>query len=482
MHLDANDKSFRESTINCDIAIVGAGPAGIILAELFKNTTYQVCVLESGGFEAEASIQQLAEGTLQSPSPALEKDYLSLHSVRHFGGTGSIWGGYCRQLDEVDFEQRDLAFTHQWPISKADLLDYYPWHALENKYDTQEIANTSLQAKYYEHIVYPFDALLKNLFVDDKNIRVITHATVTDLIQHSSNSLAHINMVNSQQQSFTVKAKVYVLACGGIGNVKILLNAKGVEKNGVGNTHDQVGRYFMEHPHFQFFGPPALLWLADKNAAWLHHSERYKPTLSFKAEKMRSEKLLNFSAQISNAFEDGYKGSGSNMYRPNFKNLAAKSSAGAFYSLAFRCEQAPNADSRVTLGEARDAFDLQRVHLNWQMSAVDKDSLFRSIYLLAEELGKGSMGRLRLMLDEKTPWQNMVGGGHLMGTTRMSAKPEEGVVDKNCKVHGKDNLFIAGSSVFATSGVANPTLTLMALSRRLAAHLKDKLAGSLQDG
>lgn len=487
MHLDANDKGFKESTIRCDIAIVGAGPAGIILAEQFKNTPYEVCVLESGGFEAEAPIQQLAEGTLQSPTPALEKDYVSLHSVRHFGGTGSIWGGYCRQLDEVDFEQRDLPFAHQWPITKADLLDYYPWHALENKYDTRAIANSALQVKYYERVVYPFDALLKNLFVDDKNIRIITHATVTDLIQHSTNSLAHLNMVNGRQQSFTVKAKAYVLACGGIGNVKILLNANGVDKNGVGNGYDQVGRHFMEHPHFQFFGPPALLWLADKNADWLYHDERYKPTLSLSAEKMRSEKLLNFSAQISNAFEDGYKGSGSNLYRPNFKNLSASSSGGAFYAMAFRAEQAPNPDSRVTLIEKglsadKDALGLQRVHLNWQLTEADQASLFRSIYLLAEELGKSSMGRLRLMLDEKTPWQSMVGGGHLMGTTRMSEKPEEGVVDKNCKVHGKDNLFIAGSSVFATSGVANPTLTLMALSRRLAAHLKDTLAHTPQGG
>lgn len=475
MHIDANSRDFKTSRINCDIAIVGAGPAGIILAEQFKNTPYQVCVLESGGFEAEPAIQQLAEGSLNSPTPALDKNYISLHSVRHYGGTGSIWGGYTRQLDEVDFEQRDLPFAHQWPISKNDLLPFYGWHALEGKYDTQNLANTALQVKYYERVVYPFDVLLKNLFIDDKNIQLITHATVVDLIQQAGNSLAHINVVNGQGKSFEVKAKVYVLACGGLGNAKILLNANGVEKNGVGNNHDQVGRHFMEHPHFQFFGPPALLWLADKNVDWLYHDERYKPTLSFSNEKMRSEKLLNFSAQIANAFEDGYKGSGSNLYRPNFKNLVDKNKPGAFYAMAFRAEQSPNPDSRATLSNDKDALGLRRIHLNWQLSDADKASLFRSIYLLAEELGKSSMGRVRLLIDENAPWQSMVGGGHLMGTTRMSDKAENGVVDKDCKVHGKDNLFIAGSSVFATSGVANPTLTLMALSRRLAAHLQASL-------
>jgi len=475
MHLDANDKTFKQSTIDCDIAIVGAGPAGIILAEQFKNTRYRVCLLESGGFAPDAVTQQLADGTMESPSPAVEKNYISLHSVRHFGGTGSIWGGYCRQLDEVDFEQRDLPFAHRWPISKKDLLPFYDWHALEKKYDGYSIPNTTLQVKYYERVIYPFDSLFKNYFAEDKNIQLITHATVTDLIQQSSNSLSHLNVVNERKESSQVKAKVYVLACGGIGNVKILLNANGVEKNGVGNQSDHVGRHFMEHPHFQFFGPPALLWLADKQAEWLHHDERYKPTFSFTEEKMRAEKLLNFSAQPSNAFEDGYKGSGANQYRPNFKNLSVKHTDGAFYAMAFRAEQSPNPDSRVTLTNEKDALGLHRVNLNWQLRDIDKDSLFRSIHLLAEELGKTSMGRVRLMLDENAPWQTMVGGGHLMGTTRMSEKADEGVVDKDCKVHDKDNLFIAGSSVFATSGVANPTLTIMALSRRLAAHLKETL-------
>ena len=68
-----------------------------------------------------------------------------------------------------------------------------------------------------------------------------------------------------------------------------------------------------------------------------------------------------------------------------------------------------------------------------------------------------------------------MGGGHLMGTTRMSEKAEDGVVDRNLKLHGLDNLYVAGSSVFATAGVANPTLTVMALSRRLAAHLQQQL-------
>jgi choline dehydrogenase-like flavoprotein len=62
-----------------------------------------------------------------------------------------------------------------------------------------------------------------------------------------------------------------------------------------------------------------------------------------------------------------------------------------------------------------------------------------------------------------------------MGTTRMHDDPKQGVVDRNCRVHGIDNLFVAGSSVFPTGGAANPTLTLLALTLRLADHLRPRL-------
>lgn len=478
MHQDANSPDFKQSSIECDIAIVGGGPAGIVLAEQFKNKKYQVCLLESGGLDVDAAVQQFSDGDLQSPSPAVESNYVSLHSQRLFGGTGSIWGGYCRQLDDVDFEQRDLSVFHRWPIGKKDLAPFYEWHAIDGKYDQFEIRNSALQVKYYERVIYPFNTVFRDYFVRDKNIQLITHATVTDMVQHSGNSLSHLNVASSDaKKSFRVKAKIYVLACGGIGNVKMLLNANGAAKDGLGNKHGHVGRHFMEHPHFQFFNPPALLWLSDKHADWLHIDERYKPTLGFNTEKIRQLKLLNFSAQISNAFDDGYKGAGANFYRPNFQNLSGKNTSGAFYALAFRAEQSSNADSRVTLSTEKDALGLRRIKLNWQLADIDKSALFHNIHLLAEELGKTSLGRMRLMLDERAPWQTMVGGGHLMGTTRMSEAAEDGVVDRNCKLHDKDNLYIAGSSVFATSGVANPTLTIMALSRRLGVHLQEKLRG-----
>jgi choline dehydrogenase-like flavoprotein len=57
----------------------------------------------------------------------------------------------------------------------------------------------------------------------------------------------------------------------------------------------------------------------------------------------------------------------------------------------------------------------------------------------------------------------------------MHSDPRQGVVDPDSKVHDIDNLYVAGSSVFPTGGSANPTLTLVALTLRLADHLKVRL-------
>lgn len=481
MYLDANDQGFQRSLVHCDIAIVGAGPAGITLASAFKNTKMQVCILESGGFDAASFPQELSTGKVHSPSPALDKDYISQHSQRLFGGTGSVWGGYCRPLDAIDFEQRDLPCTHRWPFPLAELDPYYPWGALENKQDQQQVPASRLLIKHYERVIYPFNSVHRNEFLSDQNISVILHATVRDIILHDPQSVAHLNVVNTgsatetSHKSFQVKAKVYILACGGIGNVKLLLNSDGVAKKGIGNQRDQVGRHFMEHPHFQFFTPPALLWLGDKKAGWLYRSERYKPAFYLQQDLVRDEKLLNFCAMVSAPFEPQSQLAGSKLYRPRFASLSDRE--GAYYSLAFRCEQSPHADSRVILSPEKDALGMRRVQLDWKLQEIDRWSLFRSIDLLIEELGRASLGRVKLILDRQQPWTTMVGGGHLMGTTAMGHASEDSVTDPHGRIHSMDNLYVAGSSLFPTSGVSNPTLTLMALARRLAAHLQDKLRG-----
>jgi choline dehydrogenase-like flavoprotein len=144
------------------------------------------------------------------------------------------------------------------------------------------------------------------------------------------------------------------------------------------------------------------------------------------------------------------------------------------YTLRCAIEQSPNPDSRVTLSPEIDALGKRRVRLDWQLRPIDKRSLLQSLRIIGAELGRAGLGRLRLTLaEDDVTWPEVVlDAGHHIGTTRMHVNPQEGVVDKNCRVHGISNLYIAGSSVFPTGGHANPTLTIVALAVRLADHVK----------
>jgi choline dehydrogenase-like flavoprotein len=135
-------------------------------------------------------------------------------------------------------------------------------------------------------------------------------------------------------------------------------------------------------------------------------------------------------------------------------------------------EQTPNPESRVVLVEEHDMLGMRRAGLNWQISQEDRNNLFETTMELARGVGATGFGRMATDIKPGND-QSMIGTArHHMGTTRMHDDRRQGVVDRNCRVHQIENLFVAGSSVFPTGGRANPTVTIVALAIRLADHLK----------
>src|SRR5262249_5751094 len=135
-------------------------------------------------------------------------------------------------------------------------------------------------------------------------------------------------------------------------------------------------------------------------------------------------------------------------------------------------EQSPNPTSRVTLSDAIDALGMRRAVLDWQIDPLDCSNLYKTVMELARRVGAAGLGRMLVSLKHGDELSQILTNWHHMGTTRMHDDPRQGVVDRNCAVHGLANLFIAGSSVFPTGGRANPTITIVALAIRLADHLK----------
>ena len=143
-----------------------------------------------------------------------------------------------------------------------------------------------------------------------------------------------------------------------------------------------------------------------------------------------------------------------------------------------RVDHLPNPNSRLTLGSRRDRLGMQQVILDWKLTALDKQLVQRTLEIVGEVIGAMDIGRLQVadwLSADDDAWPDGVLHDydfHHMGTTRMSRSPHSGVVDANCRIHGLSNLYVASSSVFSTAGFSNPTLTIVALTLRLAYHLK----------
>jgi choline dehydrogenase-like flavoprotein len=159
--------------------------------------------------------------------------------------------------------------------------------------------------------------------------------------------------------------------------------------------------------------------------------------------------------------------------RRKYPSVSLKSRSNT-YTIHFDAEQAPNPESRVTLGDKLDCFGLRQLRVDWRCVDQDIDSTVRCHQLLREEIEGSGVGRVMLAKEEVAGVvrEGVAVGSHHIGTTRMADDPRKGVVDRNCEVHGVKGLFIAAPSVFPTASFANPVLTITALALRLADYVK----------
>jgi choline dehydrogenase-like flavoprotein len=374
------------------------------------------------------------------------------------------------------------------------------------------------------------------------NIKVLLHANLMELeasADGSTVSQARIGSLGGRKG--VVRARHYVLASGGIENARILLLSNSSVAHGLGNERDLVGRYFMDHPSGKLGtvftdAPDRLTGPYDRNRG--KGPAPAFPEIGLSNEFQRTHRLLSgrvhpfavegnvpkgiralralraalrppandeasvLEARLCAAMKNGpSNGDGSTLPTEGFGTLALRLGLGAgdivkafaqkvigrttvksnYVELIGYFEQAPNPESRVTLGNEVDALGLRKVRVDWRLTSLDRHTYRTAATLFGTELARACGGKFQL-----DPWLNgdddavpqVRGTAHHLGTTRMSDDPHKGVVDRQCRVHGVDNLHIAGSSVFPTGGWAFPTFTIVALSLRLAEHLRGLLAAA----
>lgn len=544
MLLDAFQREDGQD-ISTDICIVGAGAAGITIALKLAEAGVAVVLLESGGLNEENDTQALYQGQvvdekLHSP--------VDKYRQRRFGGSTTIWGGRCMPFDPIDFEKRDYIAESGWPINYQDVAQYYPEasklceigepnftinNAQENApniikgfssdiISTQSIEKFSCPTNFAQRYGHRLES--------NANVTVILHSNCTAIeLTEDGKSVSYLQVKTLKNTSFKVSAKKIIIAMGGLETPRLLLASRSVNKVGVGNEYDVVGRYYMCHMagnigevklngsvhdvyHNYFLSPDGIysrrrLSLYEdiqkeqkigNMIARLHFprisdpihkigvlSSLYivKNLISYEYGKRLNDgsiKPLEYIRHLFNIITDPIDITKFLIHWVTKRTFAARkfpsiilSNRNNLFSFDVHGEQEPNINSRVSLIEATDPLGMPQIKVDWHYTKNDILTVKRTLDIFAAEFEQKNIGTV--YYDENKIEEELLRfgayGGHHIGTARMGNDVKNSVVDANCKVHGVSNLFIAGSSVFPTSSQANPTLTIVAMSLRLADHL-----------
>ena len=267
MFIDAR-KLPQDSCLSADLAIIGAGPAGITLARSMIGGPTRVCLLEAGGTALDGPTQALYEGKnvgIECP--------LAGSRLRYFGGSSNHWGGLCRTLHRIDLERRDWLPDSGWPFAFDELQRYYDAASAIVEVSPARFSDRVYwQEKTGEHLREMPSGRMDLAFIQFSpptrfgqrygeelkaapNIDVLLNANVTNIgANQDGQSVQRLDIATLNGLRHRVDAKAFVLATGGLENPRLLLLSNAVLPAGLGNQHDLVGRYFMEHPHLSDFG------------------------------------------------------------------------------------------------------------------------------------------------------------------------------------------------------------------------------------
>lgn len=486
--LDARDLPDGQR-LSTGICIVGAGAAGITLAREFVGTGIDVLLIESGDLRYDRDAQDLNAGS--SVDPRLHGPP-ETHRQRRFGGSMNEQETRCAPLAAVDFEARSHVPNSGWPFGPELLAPFYV-RALA-LCESEESARTAERDRELARgaLIEGFDGLdfstdtldhyghgvnFGERFADTLhgagNICVILNATVTRLQLNAAGNLVESLIFRTLTgKAITVSATRFVIAAGAMETARLLLANRDVHPEGIGNDRDVVGRYYMCAPagrigRLEFARPPAAIWYGNPRTP---PGVRSRRRLVLKAESQRRLQVGNFAARLVAT-------GGANSSAPAHGLLAPLlpwRRGRTRFTLDFEAEQQANPSSRITLGPEQDALGMPRLVVDWHCNVADFETVRIGLATMASDLARSNAGRFDYEASAVASMMTCNGpnGGHHLGTARMGDDPRVSVVDSSGRVHGVENLYLAGGAVFPSSGLGDPMLTLVALSLRLADAIK----------
>ncbi len=547
------DANSNTKVIRSNVAIVGAGPAGIVLALELAKSGIDVVLIESGNPKFSERIQALSDaGEIDLARHAPMADC----TRRQLGGASVIWGGRCVPFDPVDFDDRPYVPHSRWPIEYCEIAGYFQraseyFFCGRAEFDVEDAAgverrpivpglpNGDVISTSLERWSLPtdFGREYGSALNHSSNIRLLCGITCTEVeCSADGHSVTGIRGRALDGGTIRILADQCVLACGGLETTRLLFCSDRRHPGGLGNHSGQLGRFYMGHvsgeiARARFSTDPrhtAYGFDRDQDGVYvrrrfsfarsflhrfqlanctcypvnpkIHDPAHGNGVLSFAylalsstilGKRLASDAIRKAAIGKREAVSDwqhwrnvlfdcpralafaatfGFRRFVKWRKIPGFYQFSAENC----YPLHYNCEHLPNPESRVQVGRDVDEMGMRKLRVDLRYGQTDYENVIEAHRHLDEYLRSHGCGALEYLTDDPVGHVKAQAshGFHQCGTTRMSSNPVDGVVDPNCRVHGLENLYVASSSVFVTSGQAGPTFMIVAFALRLADHLK----------
>lgn len=525
--------------LHAEVCVIGGGMAGLAVALDLGRRGISTLVLESGGFHPDEQTRDLYRGE-STGIPYFFADGCRSRFLGGSSNCWGGWcrpmqaqdfecrpwvpnSGWPISLEDL---RKYYSRAHSFLKLGPENYDVEFWTSAIGRNDTRRFP---LSGEYLTDAVSQFSPPLRagrdyrRELAKSKVVTVCLYANVVDIeAETGGRTVSGLRVKTLTGRDFRASGKLYVLAAGGIENARLLLASNRVAPDGIGNINDLVGRYFMDHPRVTS-GVVTFCDQWSRNKLYDHKFHYQNSKISAFGTKIAAQfcttpkfqeenGLLNSQVWFASKFPGDntpaadaiirFKHRFERKERPGHSIAAdlLRVAASPLDSLGFVAarflqptwlikqvkmqaivEPVPDPASRVTLGEDRDKLGMPRPRLDWKLGDQVKQTFDQTLALVANELER--VGIATVALDPSIAghaWPSTFeqeGTWHHMGTTRMHVSPRFGVVDRNCLVHGMNNLFISGSSVFPTAGANFPSITLVALALRLADTLYNEIRG-----
>ena len=453
--------------------------------------------------------------------------------LRMLGGTTNHWGGFCVPLDPIDFERRPLSGLSGWPFDRAHLDPFYRRAHDYLRLGSFDYGRDIVAGLRDRHFLLPQEPRIEStpvrhsrgpLRFGDSYREALEASPAIDLMLWSNmvglevdgdDRIGAVQVSDLDGATRRIEGRVVVLACGAVENARLLMLANAANGRSFGDAGELLGKCYMDHPAsgagWLTFTPPV-----SARAYWQSHTAPGNVPVSYVwrlADRvLEQEGLVNAQFYLIPMIDDPHARQIRNearqadralrsiakwaLMRPDrgfqlseeYCRFITNADSFAMHKLEpltgegtervllkFESEELPDRHNRITLSDDRDALGLPRPVLHWTPGSVERESMIRTTTLIGQICGEHGLGRVELEDYDRPHWGTTT-SWHQLGTTRMAVSPTDGVVDADARVHGTRNLYIAGGSVMPTNGRANPTLTIVALTVRLADHLKQEVA------